>query len=269
MEENVRDRIACAERALAARLDTRYCVLTGSFSHACKVALSALCARTLGERAILPLDEIILPAVCDIALLSAVVACGAVPVFVDVNERDLTLDVTQLERALSPRTRAVVAQHMPAGPFDVRTVRNFCNKYDLWMIENAATMCDATYDFDGTPYALGTVGDVGVARLASLAAFLTRDTLLASLAREAREPYALDADAVLTLDTASLAHEEEVLISRPVDALMRSLGAEYRAVGDLRVARGVWENTPIAEQTANVTQVKTDGKENGARSVVI
>ncbi len=191
MERNGNNTYTAAELALAARLGTRYCVLTDAFSDACKATLGALCASVLGERAILPLDEVILPTVCDEALVSAVVACGAVPVFVDVNEDDRTIDVAQLERALSPRTRAVAAQHMREGLFDVRTVRNFCNKYDLWMIENAADELGAIYDFDGVAYAVGTVGDVGVSRFAEHSsdggAVFTRDTTLAALAREARE----------------------------------------------------------------------------------
>lgn len=176
------------EVALAARLGTRYCAFTGSVSHACEAAFRALCAPMLGERAILPFDEVILSAACDHALVAAVKACGALPVFVDAGA-DGSIDVTRLESALSPRTRAVAAQHM-GHLFDVKSVRNFCNKYDLWMIEHAASLLGEPYDFDGTIYGAGTVGDVGVSYFSEHVpgggVVLTRDTTLASLVREAR-----------------------------------------------------------------------------------
>lgn len=176
------------EVALAARLGTRYCAFAGSVSHACEAAIRALCAPMLGERALLPFDEVILSAACDHALVAAVVACGALPVLVDVDARGC-IDVTRLESALSPRTRAVAAQHTGCL-FDVKSVRNFCNKYDLWMIEHAASSLGEPYDFDGTTYGAGTVGDVGVAYFSEHVpgggVVLTRDTTLAALVREAR-----------------------------------------------------------------------------------
>ena len=177
-----------AERALAAKLGTHYCSFVGSYGLACKVALRALCAPLLGERAILPGDEVMLNHASDHAMIEAVRACGAVPVLVDMGQGE-HIDVACLENALSPRTRAVALQHLD-GLFDAKTVRNFCNKYDLWMIENARAWLGEPYDFDGTTYAAGTMGDVGVsvysAHVPGGGAVLTRDTTLHALIKEER-----------------------------------------------------------------------------------
>jgi dTDP-4-amino-4,6-dideoxygalactose transaminase len=75
-------------------------------------------------------------------------------------------DVSLLEDALSPNTRAVLLSHTAGYPFDLKAARNFCNDYELWLIEDATEAFDATYDFDGTCYKTGTVGDIGTGCLA-------------------------------------------------------------------------------------------------------
>ena len=78
------------------------------------------------------------------------------------------------------QTKAVLLAHTADMTFDLRTVRNFCNKYDLWLIEDSLDAGGATYDFDGTVYYTGTVGDVGTVALKDGAALLTNnDTLYA------------------------------------------------------------------------------------------
>ena len=187
MERN--DIYAHAEKALSEQLGTRYCTFVGSYARACEMAMRALCAPLLGERAILPGDEVILAHACDHAMIDAVRARGALPVLVDMGQGD-RMDVACLENALSPRTRAVVAQHV-GRLFDAKTVRNFCNKYDLWMIENARSFLGEPYDFDGTVYGAGTIGDVGVsaydAHVPGGGVVLTRDTTLDALIKEVRK----------------------------------------------------------------------------------
>ena len=186
MEQKEKDKTVM-EETLAKQLGTRYCVLANSYGYACEAAFRALCATLLGERAILPEDEVILSHACDHVMIEAVRACGATPVLLDMG-RGERIDVSCLENALSPRTRAVAVQHV-GGLFDAKTVRNFCNKYDLWMVENARSWLGEPYDFDGVTYGAGTIGDVGVstysAYVPSDGVVLTRDTTLDALIREA------------------------------------------------------------------------------------
>ena len=65
---------------------------------------------------------------------------GAVPVFVDVTIPQYNIDVTMLEEALSPKTKAVMIAHTLGNPFDLKAVSEFCRKHDLWLIEDN---CDA------------------------------------------------------------------------------------------------------------------------------
>lgn len=183
------------ERELAAYLGTRYCTLVNSGSSANLLAFMALTSPTLGERAILPGDEVITVAASFPTTVAPIVQYGAIPVFVDVTMGEYNIDVSMLEAALSERTRAVMVAHTLGNPFDIKTVRNFCNKYDLWMIEDNCDALGATYDFDGVTYFTGTVGDVGTSSFypshhmttGEGGAVYTRDTTLARIIRSMRD----------------------------------------------------------------------------------
>lgn len=148
------------EAELAAYLGVRYCSFVNSGSSANLLAFMALTAPELGELALRPGDEVITVAAGFPTTVSPILQFGAVPVFVDVALPHYNIDVSQLEAALSPKTRAVMLAHTMGNPFDLKTVRNFCNKYDLWMIEDNCDALGATYDFDGTLYRTGAVGDI-------------------------------------------------------------------------------------------------------------
>lgn len=148
------------EAEFAAYLGVRYCSFVNSGSSANLLAFMALTAPELGELAIRPGDEVITVAAGFPTTVSPIVQFGAVPVFVDVALPHYNIDVAQLEAALSPKTRAVVLAHTMGNPFDLKTVRNFCNKYDLWMIEDNCDALGAEYNFDGTVYRTGAVGDI-------------------------------------------------------------------------------------------------------------
>jgi CDP-6-deoxy-D-xylo-4-hexulose-3-dehydrase len=79
------------------------------------------------------------------------------PVFVDVHLPTYNIDVSALEAAVSPRTRAVMLAHTLGNPFDVRAIRAFCDKYDLYLIEDCCDALGATVN--GQP--VGTFGDIG------------------------------------------------------------------------------------------------------------
>jgi len=114
--------------------------LVNSGSSANLVAFSALTSPTWGERRIKPGDEVITVAAGFPTTVFPMLQFGAVPVFVDVTLPTYNIDVTCLEAALSPRTRAVMVAHTLGNPFDLDAVTAFCRKHDLWLVEDN---CDA------------------------------------------------------------------------------------------------------------------------------
>ena len=71
------------------------------------------------------------------------------------------MDVTQLEKALSPRTKAVMAAHTLGNPFDLKTVKEFCKKHNLWLVEDNCDALGSEYTIDGETKLSGTIGDIG------------------------------------------------------------------------------------------------------------
>lgn len=149
------------EREFAAYLGVPYCSLVNSGSSANLLAFMTLTSPLLGERAIGRGDEVITVAAGFPTTVTPIIQYGAVPVFVDVTIPQYNIDVAKLEEALSPKTKAVMIAHTLGNPFDLKTVRNFCNKYDLWLIEDNCDALGSEYVFDGTTYLTGTVGDIG------------------------------------------------------------------------------------------------------------
>lgn len=182
---------ACAfdemERQSAAALGTRYATRVGTPAAACFLSLMALTAPALGERAVARGDELIVVASDRPRGLAEFEQFGVMPIVADVPHPQ-QIEEWQLEAALSMQTRAVLLSHTGEEPFDLRTVRNFCNKYDLWLVEDALDAGGASYDFDGTVYRTGTVGDVGTALLCDGSpAVLTNNETLCAVVQRLRE----------------------------------------------------------------------------------
>ena len=154
------------EKKLAEYLNVRFCSLVNSGSSANLLAFMALTSPLLGGRQIKPGDEIITVAAGFPTTVTPAIQYGAVPVFIDVTIPQYNLDVTLLEQALSDKTKAVMAAHTLGNPFDLKTVKEFCLKHNLWLIEDN---CDAlgseytTVNEDGKTLTqlTGTVGDIG------------------------------------------------------------------------------------------------------------
>ncbi len=144
------------ERAFATRMGLRHCVLVNSGSSANLVAFSALTSPTLGERRIRPGDEVITTATGFPTTVNPAIQYGAVPVFLDVDVPTYNIDVTRLEEALSPKTKAVMVAHTLGNPFDLGVVRAYCRDHGLWLIEDCCDAVGARYD--GRP--VGTFGDL-------------------------------------------------------------------------------------------------------------
>lgn len=149
------------EKDLADFLGITYCSFVNSGSSANLLAFMALTAPELGERAIRRGDEVITAACGFPTTVAPIVQYGAVPVFVDVNIPSYNIDADQLEAALSPRTKAVMVAHTLGNPFDLAKVKAFCDRHDLWLVEDNCDALGAEVQIDGVWKKTGTVGDIG------------------------------------------------------------------------------------------------------------
>lgn len=142
-------------------IGVKYTSLVNSGSSANLIAFSALTASELGSRAIRRGDEVITVAAAFPTTVTPIVQYGAVPVFVDVTIPQYNIDVSKLEEAYSPKTKAVMIAHTLGNPFDLKEVRSFCDKHDLWLVEDNCDALGGTYTINGKEYNIGTVGDIG------------------------------------------------------------------------------------------------------------
>jgi CDP-6-deoxy-D-xylo-4-hexulose-3-dehydrase len=144
------------ERELARFVGVRSCSLVNSGSSANLVALSALTSPRLGDRQLKPGDEVITVAAGFPTTVNPIIQNRMVPVFVDVTLPTLEIDVTQLELALSPKTRAIMIAHTLGNTFDVDAVMSFAKKHSLWVIEDCCDALGSTYKGQK----VGTFGDL-------------------------------------------------------------------------------------------------------------
>ncbi len=148
------------ERKFADWVGVKYAHLVNSGSSANLVAFAALTARELGERRIAPGDEVISVAAAFPTTVTPILQYGAVPVFVDVTIPQYNIDVKMLEDALSPKTKAVFLAHTLGNPFDIKSVKEFCDKHQLWLIEDNCDALGSEYTIDGITRKTGAWGDI-------------------------------------------------------------------------------------------------------------
>lgn len=149
------------EKQLANYLDVPFCSLVNSGSSANLIAFMALTAPELGERQVKRGDEVITVACGFPTTVTPIINYGAVPVFVDVTIPQYNIDVSKLEGALSSKTKAVMIAHTLGNPFDLKAVKSFCDKHNLWLVEDNCDALGSEYMLDGKKYKTGTVGDIG------------------------------------------------------------------------------------------------------------
>lgn len=149
------------EKKLANYLKVAYCSLVNSGSSANLLAFMTLTSPLLGNRAIHRGDEVITVAAGFPTTVSPVIQFGAVPVFVDVTIPQYNIDVTVLEQALSSKTKAVMIAHTLGNPFDLKAVKEFCDKHRLWLVEDNCDALGSLYSIDGIEKFTGTIGDLG------------------------------------------------------------------------------------------------------------
>lgn len=149
------------ERGLAAFLGVKHCSLVNSGSSANLLAFMALTSPLLGERAVRRGDEVITVAAGFPTTVAPIIQYGAVPVFVDVTLPTYNVDVSLLEGALSARTKAVMIAHTLGNPFDLAAVKSFCDRHNLWLVEDNCDALGSQYTLSGTERYTGTIGDIG------------------------------------------------------------------------------------------------------------
>jgi len=145
------------EKRLADYMGVKYLMTTNSGSSANLLAFTTLTSTSLGDRAIKQGDEVIGVAAGFPTTVNPILQFGAVPVFVDIDVETHNIDVTKIEAAISPKTKAIMLAHSLGNPFNIKAVKEICERHHLWLIEDN---CDAL----GSRYAgqlTGTFGDIG------------------------------------------------------------------------------------------------------------
>ena len=183
------------EKQLGEYLGTPFVSLVNSGSSANLLAFMTLTSPFLKERQVKRGDEVITVACGFPTTVTPILQYGAIPVFVDVTIPQYNIDVTQLEEALSPKTKAVMIAHTLGNPFDLKAVKAFCEKHNLWLIEDNCDALGSEYTLDGKTYKTGTVGDIGTSSfypphhmtMGEGGAVYTRNPLLHKIIRSMRD----------------------------------------------------------------------------------
>lgn len=149
------------EKEFADWIGVKYAHLVNSGSSANLLAFMILTAPELGKRQILPGDEVITVAAGFPTTVTPILQYGAVPVFADVTIPQYNIDTSILEAAYSYKTKAVMIAHTLGNPFDLKTVKEFCDSHELWLIEDNCDALGSTYTINGETKYTGSWGDVG------------------------------------------------------------------------------------------------------------
>lgn len=149
------------EKELSRYLRVEHCSLTNSGSSANLLAFMALTSPVLKDRRIIRGDEVITVAAGFPTTVAPIIQYGAVPVFVDIALPSYNIDCRLLEEALSSRTKAVMIAHTLGNPFNLELVRDFCDKNNLWLIEDNCDALGSKYYYKGKWVYTGTIGDIG------------------------------------------------------------------------------------------------------------
>ncbi len=149
------------EKNFAKWIGVKFAHLVNSGSSANLLAFSVLTAPELGDRQIKRGDEVITVACGFPTTVTPILQYGAVPVFVDVTIPQYNIDVSKLEEAYSPKTKAVMIAHTLGNPFDLASVKDFCDRHNLWLVEDNCDALGSEYTINGETRFTGTWGDIG------------------------------------------------------------------------------------------------------------
>lgn len=145
------------EKEFAKFLGAKFALTTNSGSSANLLALSALTSHKLGERRLKKGDEVITVAAGFPTTVNPIVQQGLVPVFVDCEIGTYNIDVSQIEKSLTEKTRAIFIAHTLGNTFDLDRIVEICERHNLWLIEDSCDALGARYK---NKYA-GTIGHIG------------------------------------------------------------------------------------------------------------
>src|SRR5471032_3082407 len=145
------------EAKLAKLIGVQHLITVNSGSSANLVAFNTLTSPKLGPRAIQPGDEVIGVAAGFPTTVNPIIQFGAIPVFVDVELGTYNIDVTQLEAAISAKTKAIMLAHTLGNPYNLDVIVALCKKHNLWLIEDCCDALGSTYHGQ----MVGTFGDIG------------------------------------------------------------------------------------------------------------
>ena len=137
------------ESSLRTFLNVKHVISVNSGTAALHAALLALDIKTG--------DEVLLPSFTFVATANAVVASGAKPVFVDINTKDYTIDLHDLKKKISKKSKAIIPVHLYGHPADLTELNEIANQYSIYIIEDACQSLGSTYKNKQT----GTFGTMG------------------------------------------------------------------------------------------------------------
>jgi CDP-6-deoxy-D-xylo-4-hexulose-3-dehydrase len=145
------------EENISLILGSKISLTVNSGSSANLIAFMTLTSPKLKEKAILPGDEIISVAASFPTTVNPIIQFGAVPVFIDIDIPTYNIKVEEIESAITKKTKAIMIAHTLGNPFDVKKIREICDKYNLWLIQDTCDALGARFDNN----ALGFYGDIG------------------------------------------------------------------------------------------------------------
>ncbi len=148
---------AAFEKKFAEKLGVKYALTTNSGSSANLLALTALTSPKLGKKRLKKGDEVIAVASGFPTTVNPIIQNGLIPVFVDSEIKTYNIDIDQIEKAISPKTRCIFLAHTLGNMYDMDRIVDICQKHDLWLIEDS---CDALGAKWADKYA-GTIGHIG------------------------------------------------------------------------------------------------------------
>ena len=136
-------------------MQQKYCLLTNSGSSANLLAISPLTSPNLGDRRLKPGDEVITVAAGFPTTVNPIVQNQMIPVFVDVDIETYNINIDEMKKALSTKTRAIMIAHTLGNPFNLREVTKFAKENNLYLIEDCYDAVGSTYEGK----MVGTFGD--------------------------------------------------------------------------------------------------------------
>lgn len=149
------------EKGFAKWIGVKFAHLVNSGSSANLIAFMVLTSPELGNRQIKRGDEVITVACAFPTTVTPLLQYGVIPVFVDVEIPQYNISVDELEKALSDKTKAVMIAHTLGNPFNIASVKKFCEKHNLWLVEDNCDALGSQYTIDDETKFTGTWGDIG------------------------------------------------------------------------------------------------------------